>query len=149
MEFAFSQAVVARARVAIDYEEVLILDALIRIVLPSMNPCSTPNALRKVGTLAIALSLNSLVGFRPGGSEHQWINRQDQDRKQPMAILFLADVVPLLEQAAFTSVWAYLDPGAGSMLFQVVIAGLLSSMFFAKNSYHLVRGRLFAKKSKI
>jgi hypothetical protein len=66
-----------------------------------------------------------------------------------MAISFLPDVVPLLEPAAFTSLWAYLDPGAGSMLFQVVIAGLLSSMFFAKNSYHLVRVRLFAKKSKI
>lgn len=66
-----------------------------------------------------------------------------------MATLLLPGVVLMLEQAFFTSVWAYLDPGAGSMLFQVVIAGLLSSMFFAKNSYQLVRGWVFAKKSKI
>jgi hypothetical protein len=47
-----------------------------------------------------------------------------------------------------TLVWGYLDPGAGSMLFQVLIAGLLSTMFFAKNSVQLVRARLFARKAK-
>src|SRR5690349_11992991 len=93
------------------------------------------NALRKVGTPGIALSLNSLGTFRPGESEHQRINRQDQDRVKSMATLFSPAVVQLLEPTTFTSVWAYLDPGAGSMLFQVVIAGLLSSMFFAKNSF--------------
>lgn len=28
---------------------------------------------------------------------------------------------------------AYLDPGTGSYLFQILIAGLLGSLFFAKN----------------
>ena len=68
---------------------------------------------------------------------------------KPMAALFLPDVLSLIGPTGFTSLWAYLDPGAGSMLFQVVIAGLLSSMFVAKNSLHYIRGRLFAKKPKI
>jgi len=41
---------------------------------------------------------------------------------------------------------AYLDPGTGSLLLQVMIAGLLSSMFFLKTSLVVVRaslGRLF------
>lgn len=41
---------------------------------------------------------------------------------------------------------AYLDPGSGSLLLQVLIAGLLSSLFFLKSSYQTVRasvGRLF------
>jgi hypothetical protein len=43
---------------------------------------------------------------------------------------------------------AYLDPGSGSLLLQVMIAGLLSSMFFLKSSVVVVRsslGRLFKK----
>ena len=66
-----------------------------------------------------------------------------------MASFILPSVATLLEQDSFTPVCAYLDPGAGSMLFQVVIAGLLSSMFFAKHAYHVVRSRMFAKKAKI
>jgi hypothetical protein len=41
---------------------------------------------------------------------------------------------------------AYLDPGTGSLLLQVMIAGLLSSMFFLKTSLVVVRaslGRVF------
>jgi len=40
----------------------------------------------------------------------------------------------------------YLDPGSGSLLLQMMIAGLLSSMFFLKSSLVGVRaslGRLF------
>jgi hypothetical protein len=43
-------------------------------------------------------------------------------------------------------VLAYLDPGAGSMLLQVLIAGIFSSLFFAKSSISYVRNLLFAKK---
>jgi hypothetical protein len=32
-----------------------------------------------------------------------------------------------------SSLWAYLDPGTGSMVFQILIAGLLSSAFFLKS----------------
>lgn len=64
-----------------------------------------------------------------------------------MAAFILPGAATLLGHAASTPVLAYLDPGAGSMLFQLVIAGLLSSMFFAKHSYQVVRSRLFAKKS--
>jgi hypothetical protein len=43
---------------------------------------------------------------------------------------------------------AYLDPGSGSLLLQVMIAGLLSSMFFLKSSLVVVRaslGRMFKR----
>jgi hypothetical protein len=43
-------------------------------------------------------------------------------------------------------VLAYLDPGSGSLLLQVLIAGTLSSLFFLKSSLIMVRasvGRLF------
>jgi len=44
------------------------------------------------------------------------------------------------------AVLAYLDPGTGSMLLQVLIAGLFSSLFFAKSSFSYVRDLIFAKK---
>jgi len=37
------------------------------------------------------------------------------------------------------SLLAYLDPGSGSLVLQVLIAGLLSSLFFLKSSYAAVR----------
>jgi hypothetical protein len=43
-------------------------------------------------------------------------------------------------------VLAYLDPGSGSLLLQVLIAGMFSSLFFFKSSLVMVRtsvGRLF------
>ena len=43
---------------------------------------------------------------------------------------------------------AYLDPGSGSLLLQVMIAGLLSGMFFMKSSLVVIRsslGRFFKK----
>jgi len=52
----------------------------------------------------------------------------------------IADHVPTL--------LAYLDPGSGSLLLQVMIAGLLSGMFFMKSSLVMLRasvGRLFKK----
>ncbi len=38
--------------------------------------------------------------------------------------------------------WAYLDPGSGSMLFQVLIAGLLSAMFCARSFLAQLRASL-------
>jgi len=64
-----------------------------------------------------------------------------------MAAFFIPSAAALLGQSASSPVLAYLDPGSGSMLLQFAIAGLLSSMFFAKHSFQVVRSRLFAKKA--
>ncbi len=37
---------------------------------------------------------------------------------------------------------AYLDPGSGSMILQVAIAGLLSSLFFLKSSFTFLKSKL-------
>ena len=50
--------------------------------------------------------------------------------------------------AGLPRIWAYLDPGTGSMLFQVLIAGLLSALFCAKSSYLSVRNALFKQHGK-
>jgi hypothetical protein len=44
-----------------------------------------------------------------------------------------------------TSLWAYLDPGTGSMVFQVLVAGLLSSMFFLKTWMRSIRDSVWLK----
>jgi hypothetical protein len=45
--------------------------------------------------------------------------------------------------------WAYLDPGTGSMLFQVLIAGLLSALFCARSSYLNLRNALLKHHNKV
>jgi hypothetical protein len=37
---------------------------------------------------------------------------------------------------------AYLDPGSGSMFFQILIASLLSSVFFVRSTFTQVKGWL-------
>lgn len=47
-------------------------------------------------------------------------------------------------------VLAYLDPGSGSLLLQVLIAGMFSSLFYFKSSMDTVRGsvgRLFKRNA--
>ncbi len=44
-----------------------------------------------------------------------------------------------------TSLWAYLDPGTGSMVFQVLVAGLLSSTFLLKSWMRSLRDGLWMK----
>ncbi|ODT97726.1 MAG: hypothetical protein ABS79_07075 [Planctomycetes bacterium SCN 63-9] len=62
----------------------------------------------------------------------------------------LTSIVGLLpDQISSANFLAYLDPGAGSMLLQVLIAGVFSSIFFAKSSLTYVRDALLAKKKKI
>jgi len=39
-------------------------------------------------------------------------------------------------------VLAYIDPGSGSLLLQVLIAGLLSGLFYLKSSFSQVRESL-------
>ena len=52
--------------------------------------------------------------------------------------------------AAFSSphLWAYLDPGTGSMVFQILVAGMLSSAFFLKSWMRSVRDGLLMIKSR-
>jgi len=42
--------------------------------------------------------------------------------------------------------WAYLDPGTGSMMLQVLLAGVLSSTFFLKSWIRQLRDGVWAKK---
>ena len=44
--------------------------------------------------------------------------------------------------------WAYLDPGSGSMLFQVLIAGLLSALFCARSAFFELRSAWFGDHEK-
>lgn len=44
--------------------------------------------------------------------------------------------------------WAYLDPGMGSMVLQVLLAGLLSSSFFLKTWARQVRELVWTKTRK-
>jgi hypothetical protein len=42
-------------------------------------------------------------------------------------------------------VWAYLDPGTGSLFLQMMIAGLLSGMYFANSAVRFVMTSVFKK----
>lgn len=61
--------------------------------------------------------------------------------------------IPLIatvpNQLSTTAILGYLDPGTGSMLLQVLIAGLFSSLFFAKSMFLYVRDSLFARRKKV
>ncbi len=50
------------------------------------------------------------------------------------------DAVPLL--------LAYLDPGSGSMVLQVLIAGLLSGMFFVRSSWGRINAWVFGNRAR-
>jgi hypothetical protein len=45
-----------------------------------------------------------------------------------------------------TSAFAYLDPGSGSLILQIVIAGLLAGSMFFKRIWYFIKN-IFAKKS--
>jgi hypothetical protein len=44
--------------------------------------------------------------------------------------------------------WGYLDPGMGSMVFQVLLAGVLSTSFFLKTWVRQMRDGLLLKSRK-
>ena len=46
-----------------------------------------------------------------------------------------------------TTLLAYLDPGTGSLMLQVMIAALFSGMFFMKSSFAMVRSA-FSRQAK-
>jgi hypothetical protein len=43
--------------------------------------------------------------------------------------------------------WAYLDPGSGSMMLQILLAGVLSSAFFVKSWFRNIRNVVRFKNS--
>jgi hypothetical protein len=45
-------------------------------------------------------------------------------------------------------VWAYLDPGSGSMMLQILLASTLSSAFFVKSWIRQVREVLLVRHKK-
>jgi hypothetical protein len=45
-------------------------------------------------------------------------------------------------------IWAYLDPGAGSMVLQILLASVLSSAFFVKSWIRQFRGVLLLRNKK-
>jgi hypothetical protein len=45
-------------------------------------------------------------------------------------------------------VWSYLDPGAGSMMLQILLASMLSSAFFVKTWIRQLRAGLLARHKK-
>jgi hypothetical protein len=49
---------------------------------------------------------------------------------------------------AIPHLWAYLDPGTGSMVLQVLLAGLLSTSFFLKTWVRQVRDAIWANPRK-
>jgi hypothetical protein len=44
--------------------------------------------------------------------------------------------------------WSYLDPGAGSMVLQILLASMLSSAFFVKTWIRQLRAGLLARHKK-
>jgi hypothetical protein len=62
-------------------------------------------------------------------------------------ITFLPNVLsPLIESLPMN--WGYLDPGTGSMVLQVLLAGVLSTSFFVKSWIRQLRdGGRFKQRS--
>jgi hypothetical protein len=59
--------------------------------------------------------------------------------------------IPDIARMASTAVprlWGYLDPGMGSMVFQVLLAGVLSASFFLKTWVRQVRHGLLLRTKK-
>jgi hypothetical protein len=57
------------------------------------------------------------------------------------------DIAQVASQA-LPRVWGYLDPGMGSMVFQVLLASLLSTSFFLKSWVRQMREGLLLKPKK-
>ncbi len=54
----------------------------------------------------------------------------------------------VISLASVPGVWAYLDPGAGSMLLQILLAGFLSSAFFMKSWIRQIRDGVLIRNKK-
>jgi hypothetical protein len=54
----------------------------------------------------------------------------------------------LTSLVSLPQVWAYLDPGSGSMMLQILLASTLSSAFFLKSWIRQVREVLLVRSKK-
>ncbi len=64
--------------------------------------------------------------------------------------MFSAEIFQLWSTSlsALPRVWGYLDPGSGSLLLQIMLAGMLSSLFFVKTWFRRLREYLPVKSDK-
>lgn len=53
----------------------------------------------------------------------------------------------LVDLQELSSILYYIDPGTGSLIFQFVIAGILSSLFVVKMQWHRIK-RIFSRNKK-
>ena len=70
----------------------------------------------------------------------------DHDKLDQKGSTMISQIILLLaggEPGLSPRVWGYLDPGSGSMLFQILIAGMLSSLFCARSAYLRLRSAMF------
>jgi hypothetical protein len=56
--------------------------------------------------------------------------------------------VALTAMSSSMRLWGYLDPGTGSMVFQVLVAGLFTTSFFLRSWVRYVRDGLLLKLRK-
>jgi hypothetical protein len=54
----------------------------------------------------------------------------------------------LTSLVSLPQIWAYLDPGSGSMMLQILLASTLSSAFFLKSWIRQVREVLLVRNKK-
>ena len=66
---------------------------------------------------------------------------------ETMVSFVMLGTAPLAFQG-IPHLWAYLDPGMGSMVFQVLLAGMLSSTFFVKSWTRQIRDTLWVRTKK-
>jgi hypothetical protein len=59
--------------------------------------------------------------------------------------LFNSTELLMTSMGSLSNVWAYLDPGSGSMVLQVLFAGMLSGAFFLKSWLSQFRAGLSAR----
>ncbi len=52
----------------------------------------------------------------------------------------LIDVAPAGPAGVAASLLAYLDPGSGSVVLQIAIAGILSGLYFVRSSLARIKG---------
>ncbi len=67
--------------------------------------------------------------------------RYDVSTMNAGAIIALAIAVVAAPRAAY----AYLDPGTGSMILQIVVAGVAAAAFMVKTQWRAIKQRLFRR----
>ncbi len=66
--------------------------------------------------------------------------------RRTLSLFWLALYVVAMLLVPFHAIHAYLDPGTGSMLAQILIGGLLSSVFLVKLFWHRIHRALHVQR---